>query len=82
MSKKFAIKAIPGLIVQAYYEMLDDKGFKMAAALSYYAVFSMGPLLIIIIAIAGFIFGDDAAKGQVFNEMKSLLGPEGALIFQ
>jgi membrane protein len=82
LSNKFAIKAIPGLIVQAYYEMLDDKGFKMAAALSYYAVFSMGPLLIIIIAIAGFIFGDDAAKGQVFNEMKSLLGPEGALMIE
>lgn len=80
--KKFSIKAVPSLIVQAYYEMLDDKGFKMAAALSYYAVFSMGPLLIIVIAIAGFIFGDDAAKGQIFNEMKNMLGPEGALMIE
>jgi membrane protein len=62
--------------------MLDDKGFKMAAALSYYAVFSLGPLLIIAIAIAGFIFGEEAAKGQIFSEMKNLIGPDGALMIE
>lgn len=66
--------------MQAYYEMLDDKGFKMAAALSYYAAFSLGPLLIIVIAIAGFVFGEDAAKGQIFTELKNLLGPDGAVM--
>jgi membrane protein len=79
---KFKIKHIPSLIVQAYYEMLDDKGFKMAAALSYYAAFSLGPLLIIVIAIAGFVFGEDAAKGQIFDEMKSLIGPDGAIMLE
>lgn len=54
----------------------------MAAALSYYAVFSLGPLLIIIIAIAGFVFGEDAAKGQIFNEIKSLVGPDGAIMIE
>ncbi|HWA05947.1 MAG TPA: YihY/virulence factor BrkB family protein [Ignavibacteria bacterium] len=82
MSNKFKIKAIPSLIIQAYYELLDDKGFKMAAALSYYSAFSLGPLLIIVIAIAGFFFGEDAAKGQIFSELKNLVGPDGAIMIE
>src|SRR5688572_15855628 len=62
--------------------MLDDKGFKMAAALSYYAAFSLGPLLIIVIAIAGFVFGEDAARGQIFDQMKGLIGPDGAIMLE
>jgi membrane protein len=82
LSKKFKIKEIPSLIVQSYYEFLDDKGFKMAAALSYYSAFSLGPLLIIVIAIAGFFFGEDAAKGQIFSELKNLVGPDGAIMIE
>lgn len=82
MNERFKIRAIPSLIVQAYYEMLDDKGFKMAAALSYYSAFSLGPLLIIVIAIAGFFFGEDAAKGQIFSELKNLVGPDGAIMIE
>jgi membrane protein len=62
--------------------MLDDKAFKMAAALSYYAAFSMGPLLIIVIAIAGFIFGEEAARGQLFYEMKNMIGSDGAQMLE
>ena len=79
---KFTLKAIPSLIVQAYYEMLDDKALKMAAALSYYAAFSMGPLLIIVIAIAGFIFGEEAARGQLFYELKNMIGADGAQMLE
>lgn len=82
MSNRFEIKKIPSLIIQAYYELLDDKGFKMAAALSYYTAFSLGPLLIIVIAIAGFFFGEDAAKGQIFSELKNLVGPDGAVMIE
>lgn len=80
--EKFRFKHIPSLIVEAYYELLDDKGFKMAAALSYYAAFSLGPLLIIVIAIAGFVFGEDAARGQIFTEMKNMVGPDGAVMIE
>jgi membrane protein len=79
---KFAIKCIPSLIKEAYYELLDDKGLKMAAALSYYSAFSLGPLLIIVIAIAGFVFGEEAAKGQIFFELKNLMGPDGAVMIE
>lgn len=79
---KFRINAVPSLLVEAYYEMLDDKVLKMAAALSYYTAFSLGPLLIIIIAIAGFVFGEDAARGQIFYEFKNLVGPDGASMIE
>lgn len=82
MSKRFSIKDIPSIIIRAYYELLDDKGFKMAAALSYYTAFSLGPLLIIVIAIAGFFFGEDAARGQIFYELKNLVGPDGAIMIE
>jgi len=48
------------------------------AALAYYSVFSLGPLLVIAIAIAGWAFGDDAARGGVTEQLKDLLGPAGA----
>jgi membrane protein len=70
------------MLFQAYNEFLDDKGFKMAAALSYYAAFSLGPLLIIIIAIAGLVFGEEAVKGQVFLEMRNLVGSDGAVMIE
>lgn len=54
----------------------------MAAALSYYAAFSMGPLLIIAIAIAGFIFGDEAARGEIFRQINYLVGNDAALMIQ
>ncbi|MEO8513508.1 MAG: YihY/virulence factor BrkB family protein [Ignavibacteria bacterium] len=79
---RFTIKAVPSLIKEAYYELLDDKGLKMAASLSYFSSFSMGPLLIIVIAIAGFFFGEEAAKGQIFFELKNMVGPDGAIMIE
>jgi membrane protein len=70
------------LLVSTYNEFIDDKALKMAAALSYYAAFSIGPLLIIVIAIAGFFFGEDAAEGQLKQEITGLLGSDGAALVQ
>jgi len=54
----------------------------MGAALSYYTVFSLAPLLLIVIAVAGAIFGADAARGALMGELKSLVGAQGASIVQ
>ena len=56
----------------------DDNISIHGAALAYYTVFSIAPLMLAAIAIAGFIFGVDASRGQVFGEIQGLLGPEGA----
>jgi membrane protein len=50
----------------------------MGAALSYYTVFSLAPLLIIVIGIAGLVFGEEAARGAIIEQLQGLLGDEGA----
>jgi len=79
---KNPLKIFWELLVNTYNEFIDDKALKMAAALSYYAAFSIGPLLIIVIAIAGLFFGQDAAEGQLKQEITGLLGNEGATLVQ
>jgi membrane protein len=67
-----------GLVKSAATAWSDDYAPSMGAALSYYSVFSMAPLLLIVISIAGFIFGQDAAKGEVFGQLRSLMGDDPA----
>ena len=54
----------------------------MGAALAYYAVFSLAPLLVIIIAIAGLAFGEAAAQGQIVERIQGVVGPDGARTIQ
>ena len=50
----------------------------MGAAISYYTLFSIAPLLLIVIAVAGLVFGADAARGEIFGQLRGMLGDEGA----
>jgi membrane protein len=56
----------------------EDYAPSMGAALSYYSVFSLGPLLLIVISIAGLVFGQDAARGEVFGQLRGLMGDDPA----
>src|SRR4030095_1351943 len=56
----------------------DDYAPSMGAALSYYSVFSMAPLLLIVISIAGLVFGEEAATGEVFAQLRGLMGDDAA----
>ena len=56
----------------------QDYAPSMGAALSYYALFSIAPLLLIVIGVAGFFFGDQAARGEIFGQIAGMVGPEGA----
>lgn len=55
-----------------------DYAPSMGAALSYYSVFSLAPLLLIVISIAGLVFGEEAVQGQVFLELQGLLGTDAS----
>jgi membrane protein len=55
-----------------------DSAASMGAAIAFYTIFSIAPLLIITMAIAGFFFGADAAQGQIYAQARSLLGTDGA----
>ena len=65
------------LLKQTASEWMEDDAPSLGAALAYYTVFSLAPLMTIAIAIAGFFFGKEAAQGQIFDELRVLLGEEG-----
>ena len=59
-------------------EWKKDGASRLAASLAYYTVFSLAPLLIIVIAVAGFVFGQTTARDEIFHQMRALMGPSGA----
>jgi len=61
---------------------MDDYAPSMGAALSYYTLFSLAPLLVLIIAIAGIVFGQDAAQGAIIAQLQGIMGKEGATAVQ
>jgi membrane protein len=76
------VKAILGLFQETFEEWSKDKASRLSAALAYYTIFSIAPLLIIVIAIAGAVFGEDAASGQIFAQIQGLVGEAGAKVIQ
>ncbi len=60
----------------------DDFAPSMGAAISYYTVFSLSPLLLIIIAVAGFVFGEEAVQGELVGQLQGFMGREGASAIQ
>jgi membrane protein len=79
---KMTLKAIFPLFKEAYFAWDEDKCWHLGAALSYFTIFSLGPVLIIIIAIAGVVFGKAAAQGQIVSEVQGLIGTNGAQAIQ
>lgn len=66
------------LLKQSFQEWQDDKVSQLAAALAYYTVFSLTPLLVLAIAIAGAVFGEEAARGEIVGQIQGLVGTSGA----
>lgn len=63
----------------AFTAWQDDCASSMGAALSYYTLFSLAPLLIIVIAVAGMVFGQEAAQGEIVEQLRDIMGQEGAM---
>ena len=76
------IKRIWRLIKETVKEWNEDKAARLAAALAYYTMFSLAPLLVIVIAIAGFFFDRGAGKDQLMQQIQGLVGSEGASLAQ
>ena len=66
------------LLKQAAWDWLDDQAPTLGAAVAYYTVFSLAPLLIIAMSIAGMVFGREAAQGQIFDQLRNLIGEASA----
>ena len=70
------------LIRKSVAAWLADYAPSMGAALAYYTLFSLAPLLIIAIAVAGLVFGEEAARGEIVAQIQGLIGREGAIAVQ
>jgi membrane protein len=79
---KFSFKGIIDFIKAVVEKWSNDKAPKLAASLAFYTIFSLSPLLIIIISIAGLLFGAEAARGEIVTEIEDLIGREGAQVVQ
>ncbi len=66
------------LVKMAGQSWVADAAPSMGAALAYYTVFSLAPLLLIVISIAGLVFGAEAARGEIFGQLHNLMGAEAA----
>ena len=80
--KKTGFKLIFSFIKDVFSGFSDDKALKYSASLSYYTVFSIAPLIIVIISAAGIVFGRDAVQGKIFDQIKGLVGTEAATQIQ
>lgn len=76
------LRSVGALFRDAAANWVDDYAQSMGAALAYYTVFSIAPLLLIVIAVAGFAFGEDAARGEIYYQLNGLLGDTGARAVQ
>lgn len=82
MSIPEPIKKYFNIIKQAGSEFMDDQGLKLSAALSYYTIFSLAPMLLVMISVLSIFFGREAIQGQVFGQINGLVGADAAAQLQ
>ena len=70
------------LLKQACSAWMDDNAPSFGAALAFYTIFSLAPVLIVVIAVAGAVFGREAAEGEMIREIQTLVGHSGAATIQ
>lgn len=76
--QRMSLRSLTALLKDTVSAWLDDYAPSMGAALAYYTVFSVAPLLLIVISVAGLAFGAEAARGAVVEQIGGMVGVEGA----
>jgi len=76
------IKFTFSLVKDSFTEFLNDNGLKLSAALSYYTIFSLAPLLLVIISIVSIVYGKEAFQGELFGQISGLVGKDAAAQLQ
>lgn len=78
----FGLRKLLRLAVEAVKAWFDDYAPSMGAAISYYTVFSLAPLLVIVIAVAGGVFGREAVQGEITGQISGMVGAQGAQMIE
>jgi len=76
------LAALWPLVKETAVQFWNDKGPRLGAALAFYIALSLSPLLLVVIAIAGAVFGEEAARGEVAHQIQDLVGEDGAKAIQ
>lgn len=71
-------KRIFKLLKSTFDNWMEDNALRLSAALAYYSIFSIAPLLVIAVSVAGLVLGGDAVQGQLDNQLKAYIGPQAA----
>jgi membrane protein len=82
MKKKLTLKGVWRLIKEAGTGFMDDKVLKLSGSLAYLTVFSIGPLIIVVIFVADLVWGRAAIEGTIYNQLKGLLGADASVQIQ
>ena len=82
MKKKLSLKGILEVSKQAFKGFTDDKVLKLSGSLAYFTVFSLGPMLIVIIFFADLFYGREAIEGTIYGQIQGFVGQEAALQIQ
>src|SRR5262245_44318340 len=82
MAKKVTIGGIWKVLKESFTGFIDHKVPKLSASLAYYTVFSMGPLLLMIIAICGIFLQKEAVEGTIYTQLEGFVGSDTALQLQ
>lgn len=75
-------RSLPTLFKEAASEWISDNALRLSASLAYYAIFSLAPLLLVVISIVGLVFGQDAAQHQLTQTIQQLAGEEAGRALQ
>jgi membrane protein len=75
-------RAIGFLIRDAGKKFLADEAPRLGAAIAFYTALSLAPLLVAVVAIAGFVFGEKAARGEIVEQLRDTVGPEAATVIE
>ncbi|MFP5041308.1 YihY/virulence factor BrkB family protein [Parasediminibacterium sp. JCM 36343] len=82
MKKKFSFKTLWQILKNSFSGFSTDNITKLSASLAYYTIFSMGPLLVMIIALCSIFFGREAVEGKIYAQMQHFVGNDTALQLQ
>src|ERR1017187_7964474 len=76
------VKELLGMFKETVSEWVNDRAPRLGASLAFYTLLSLAPLLVVIVAVAALVYGQEAARGQLVWQIQGLVGPDGARAIQ
>lgn len=76
--EKTIYRKLPKILLTTFKAFSADKGLKLSASLAYYTIFSIGPLLLLLLSLVSIFYGQEATEGKIFHQLNGLLGADAA----